>query len=158
TALLRRRLPPSDPEALTSAIWSLARDLKAHLAARTRTLPRDDPCALLKYVPDWSAYFRNKHHHPRPESWELSNIGVFHPPDAPPASSAPAFSVSSTYFTNGAMPVGPALGLGLASVPGGGLTVGLSWHAGAVPDALMAGLLDDLERSIRCFDEGGSFC
>ncbi|KAG5916473.1 hypothetical protein E4U42_007652, partial [Claviceps africana] len=131
---------------LTAAVWSIARDLKTHLAARTRTLPRDDPCALLKYVPDWFDYFRAKDGQPRPESWELSNIGVFHPPHLPPASPAPAFSFSSAYFTNGAMPVGPVLGVGMASVAGGGLTVGLSWHGGAVSEALMAGLVEDLER------------
>ncbi|KAG5980366.1 hypothetical protein E4U55_004106 [Claviceps digitariae] len=190
TALLRSHLPTtttssSVPETLTPTIWSLAHDQKAHLAARTRTLPKDDPTALLKYVSDWFGFFRKRDGRPRPESWELSNIGVFDvsapPASAPPspspssseqqdtalptpsssdhdtAASAPPLSVSRVYFTNGAMPVGPPFGLGMASVPGGSLTIGLSWHEGAVSAELMAGLVDDLERYMRCFDETDCF-
>ncbi|KAG5989352.1 hypothetical protein E4U52_005644 [Claviceps spartinae] len=201
----------SSPKALTSLIWSLAHDLKTHLTTRTSTLPRNDLTALLRFVPDWFAFFRKKDGQPRRESWELSNIGVLDlssgsgfgtgidtgsvssphqkqhqqdddaaspspPPPPPPQQqqqhappsprhqdnsatpNAPAFTISRAYFTNGAMPVGPPFGLGLASVPGGPLTIGLSWQEGVVPASLMRGLADDLEGYVRCFDETGFFC
>ncbi|KAG6019218.1 hypothetical protein E4U41_003321 [Claviceps citrina] len=70
-----------------------------------------------------------------------------------------AFSVTRVFFTNGAMPVGPPLGLGVASVsPGGPLTIGLSWQDGVVPDGLARGVADDLALYMRCFDERGLFC
>ncbi|KAG5962515.1 hypothetical protein E4U58_003846 [Claviceps cyperi] len=75
-ALSSSSLSSASPEALTSLIWSLARDLKTHLTTRTSTLPRNDLTALLRFVPDWFAYFRKKDGQPRRESWELSNIGV----------------------------------------------------------------------------------
>ncbi|KAG6007717.1 hypothetical protein E4U21_005678 [Claviceps maximensis] len=174
TALLRSQLCPSDrsepasAETITSTIWSLAHDQKAHLSSRTRTLPRDDPAALLKYVPDWCAYFRGKNGHPRRESWELSNVGLLQhspaPTPHPHAAAAPTtptpdpLSITRVCFTNGAMPVGPPFGLGLATAPDGPLTIALSWQEGAVSPALMAGLLHDLDAYIRCFDETGLFC
>ncbi|KAG5965164.1 hypothetical protein E4U57_004409 [Claviceps arundinis] len=192
----------SSSKALTSLMWSLAHDLKTHLTTRTSTLPRNDLTALLRFVPDWFAYFRKKDGQPRRESWELSNIGVLdlssgsgfgtgadtgsvsspqqkqqeqdddaaspspqqHAPPSPrhqdnsATHNAPALTISRAYFTNGAMPVGPPFGLGLASVPGGPLTIGLSWQEGVVPASLMRGLADDLEGYVRCFDETGFFC
>ncbi|KAG5917165.1 hypothetical protein E4U61_002986 [Claviceps capensis] len=167
------------PKALTSLIWSLAHDMKAHLTTRTSTLPNNDLTSLLRFVPDWFAYLRKKDGQPRRESWELSNIGVLdlgsgsgsgtgtgsvsspqqhqqkQDNDAAPPSprhqeksatpNTPAFTISRAYFTNGAMPVGPPFGLGLASVSGGPLTIGLSWQEGVVPASLMRGLADDLE-------------
>ncbi|KAG6044301.1 hypothetical protein E4U39_003488 [Claviceps sp. Clav50 group G5] len=201
-ALLRSQLvalsSPS-PKALTSLIWSLAHDFKSHLTTRTSTLPNNDLTALLRFVPDWFAYFRKKDGQPRRESWELSNIGVLDlgsgsdtgtrsisssqqqqqqqkdddaaspspKQHAPPSArhqensatlNAPAFTISRAYFTNGAMPVGPPFGLGLASVSGGSLTIGLSWQEGVVPASLMRGLADDLEGFVRCLNETGFFC
>ncbi|KAG6167033.1 hypothetical protein E4U51_003137 [Claviceps purpurea] len=189
------------PKALTSLVWSLAHDMKAHLTTRTSTLPNNDLTSLLRFVPDWFAYLRKKDGQPRRESWELSNIGVLDPgsssgfgtgtgtgsvsspqkqqqkQDADAASpspqqhtppsprhqensatpSTPLFTISRAYFTNGAMPVGPPFGLGLASVSRGPLTIGLSWQEGVVPASLMRGLADDLEEYVRCFEETGFF-
>lgn len=151
----------ASPESLTPTIWALAHQVKTDLSLRTSTLPKDDASGLLKYVTDWFDFFRKKDGKPRLESWVVSNIGVFKDDNQTRDTdngTAPRFTVSRVYFTNGAMVTGPPLGLGIGSVVGGALTLALSWQEGVVSDELMGGLAEDLQKYMVCFDKTGSFC
>lgn len=55
------------------------------------------------------------------------------------------------------MIAGPAVGVNVASVKGGVLTVGISWNEGVVEDELVDGLAENLARFTRTLHECGRF-
>jgi hypothetical protein len=139
--------------ALDEAIWKVAQEVKTELSNRVATMPKDDINGLMKYNSDWFGFFEKRDGQPRKCSWEVSNIGVFK--DSPGA--APAFAVSRVYFTNGAMVTGSPVGLGVASVPGGVLTIAMSWQQTVVTDEFVDNLASDLASFADRFGETGRF-
>ncbi|OAA35296.1 Alcohol acetyltransferase [Metarhizium rileyi] len=131
--------------------WRIAQRVKDELKARMATMPNDDINGLMKYNSDWFGFFKKKDGQPRPDSWEVSNIGVF------PPSPDPGFAVSRVYFTNGAMVTGSPLALGLGSVAGGPLSVSISWQKDVVEQDLVDGLAGDLAQFVTRFGETGRF-
>ncbi|QUC15820.1 uncharacterized protein UV8b_00061 [Ustilaginoidea virens] len=161
TAEVRRAA--SSP-ALDRAIWKVARRVKGELVDRLAAFPRNDVVGLMKYNSDWLGFFKKKHGQPREVSWEVSNIGVLRNQGGggggrgeSAAAASPGFTVSRVYFTNGAMVTGAPVGLGVASAPGGCLTIALSWQEGVVSGELMKGLADDLAGYVDRFDKTGHF-
>lgn len=88
---------------------------------------------------------------PRTESWEISNVGVLknvETTDSPRA--------TRMLFSNGAMVAGPPIGVDVASVKGGRLTISLSWQDKAVDDELIEQLRGDLRGYAEKLAETGS--
>ncbi|KAM5354503.1 hypothetical protein ACJ41O_001150 [Fusarium nematophilum] len=144
------RNPKSDFDAL---IWENARRVKDQINKRIATLPADDNSSLLPYISDWASHWHGKDGQPRDESWELSNIGLL---QLPPADDAKR-SISRVLFTNGIMVAGSPLSVSVCSVPGGALTLGISWNEGVVEEDVMKGLAMDLEVFMRRLHETGRF-
>lgn len=65
--------------------------------------------------------------------------------------------IARILFSNGAMIAGPAVGVNVASVKGGMLTVGISWNEGVVEDELVDALAENLARFMRTLHESGRF-
>ncbi|KAG8417393.1 Alcohol acetyltransferase, variant 2 [Metarhizium acridum] len=134
------------------SIWEIAQRVKNELNRKVASMPRDDINGLMKYNSDWIGFFKKKDGQPRPDSWEVSNIGVFKN-----ASEETGFAVSRVYFTNGAMVTGSPVALGLGSVAGGLLSVGISWQESVVGQEFVDGLAGDLTEFVTRFDETGKF-
>ncbi|KAF4587906.1 alcohol acetyltransferase [Ophiocordyceps camponoti-floridani] len=108
---------------------------------------------MLAHIGDWFAHWASRDGEPREDSWEISNAGVI----AGRRREGDACYISRLSFANGPMVAGPPIGLGVGSVPGGVLTVLVSWQEGVVPAELMAGLVHDLGEWTRRLGEEGSF-
>ncbi|KFA52407.1 hypothetical protein S40293_06012 [Stachybotrys chartarum IBT 40293] len=139
---------------LDGITWAIARRIKNELAATTSRLPVNDPISALAYISDWFQYWRRKDGHPRDSSWEISNIGVL---TSDPLSQSSTAAITRIIFTNGSMVAGPPIGLGVGSVSGGGLNIGISWQQDAVSEDLIKGLAGDLASYIDAFHETGKF-
>ncbi|KID61658.1 Alcohol acetyltransferase, partial [Metarhizium hybridum] len=147
--LVARLRTPKDAD---QSIWETAQRVKGELHRKVASVPKDDINGLMKYNSDWIGYFKKKDGQPRPDSWEVSNIGVFaNPPEEA------GFAVSRVYFTNGALVTGSPLALGLGSVAGGLLSVGISWQESVVGQEFIDGLAGDLTEFVTRFDETGKF-
>ncbi|KAJ4314274.1 Alcohol acetyltransferase [Fusarium piperis] len=144
------RNPKADLDAL---IWHHARELKTQIKERTATLPADDDSSLFSYISDWASHWRKKDGKERDDSWELSNIGCL----SIPAPEEGKRSISRVLFTNGIMVAGGPMSISVASVPGGALTLGISWNEDVVEEAIMAGLAEDLEGFATRLHETGKF-
>lgn len=88
---------------------------------------------------------------PRSESWEISNIGVMKSAETTNSPRA-----TRMLFSNGAMVAGPPIGVDVASVKGGKLTVSLGWQDKAVDDELIEQLRSDLRGYAEKLAETGS--
>lgn len=140
------------PDAATTAlIWQNAQHVKADLATKLSTMPKDDIMAMLKFIGDWFAFWRGRDGKQRADSWEISNIGVLKNPDA----QADVPRATRMLFTNGAMAAGPALSINVASVAGSKLTIGLSWQDNVVGDELIDQLAGDLSAYAAKYHETG---
>ncbi|RFU76243.1 alcohol acetyltransferase [Trichoderma arundinaceum] len=150
------RAPGADTTAL---IWENAGRVKAELAAKLATMPKDDIMAMLKYISDWFDFWRGRDGKKRSDSWEISNIGVLNNPASDGNGNGNGADVpraTRLLFTNGAMAAGPPLSINVASVAGSKLTLGLSWPDAVVEDELMDHLAQDLSAYIAKFHETGS--
>jgi hypothetical protein len=132
------RAPDADINAL---IWQNAAHVKKDLAAKLALSPKDDMVAMLKFVSDWIDFWRSKDGKPRPDSWEISNIGVLKNAETTTTNGPKAIRMM---FSNGAMAAGPPIGVDVASVAGSKLTVSLSCQDKAVDDELIEQLRSDL--------------
>lgn len=141
---------------LDEAIWKIAQRAKNELNKRVATMPKDDINGLMKYNSDWFGFFKKKDGHPRADSWEVSNIGVFKD-ISEQHDSGPGFTVSRVYFSNGAMVTGAPAAMGVGSVAGGALTVAISWQEGAVSGEFADNLAADLSAFVERFDKTGKF-
>ncbi|KAM0512313.1 hypothetical protein ACHAPE_009009 [Trichoderma viride] len=142
------RAPNADINAL---IWKNALRAKKDLAAKLALTPKDDITAMLKFISDWIEFWRKKDGMPRTESWEISNVGVLKNAETTDSPRA-----TRMLFSNGAMVAGPPIGVDVASVKGGKLTVSLSWQDKAVDDELIEQLRGDLRGYAEKLAETGS--
>lgn len=138
---------------LDTLIWHHARQVKTQLRDRVSTLPTDDDASLLAHISDWDSYWRQKDGKPREESWELSNIG---PIQLPPLKEGHR-TISHVLFTNGIMVAGGPMSISISSVPGGALTLGISWNDSVVDNEVMEGLGVDFARFAERLHDTGKF-
>ncbi|OPB42651.1 hypothetical protein A0O28_0037710 [Trichoderma guizhouense] len=142
------RAPNADTNAL---IWQNAQHVKDHLDTKLKSLPHDDVSGMLKYVSDWFSFWRGRDGRPRTESWEISNIGVLKNPEA----QGDVVRATRLLFTNGAMAAGAPVAVNVASVAGGKLTIGLSWHDAVLKEEVADWLTEDLRSYAAKFYETG---
>ncbi|KAF5022502.1 hypothetical protein F66182_5474 [Fusarium sp. NRRL 66182] len=138
---------------IDTLIWDQARKVKAEIKQKAATLPADDANILLPSISDWASHWREKDGQPRDGSWELSNIGCLDIPSA----QGDKRGISRVLFTNGIMVAGEPMGISVASVPDGALTLGISWNEGVIEDEIMEGLAEDLEVYMKRLHEKSKF-
>ena len=151
-----------DPD---EAVWAVAQRIRRELADRAASLPANDRAALLRYVPDMTALFRNSDGKARSETFSVSNIGVMpgrpttptSTTSSPPQDHDGEGRITRVLFANGAMVVGAALGVNVASVAGGDLGLAVSWQEGVVEEGVAARLARDLAEMPARFAETGRF-
>ncbi|KAI6779295.1 uncharacterized protein J7T54_001025 [Emericellopsis cladophorae] len=144
-----------EPGATDDLIWQTARRVKADLSKKAETLPVDDVIGLLPLIKDIFAFHASKNNKPRTGAWEISNLGVLKREDATSTSDGEqGWEILRAMFSNGAQ-VSQAIGFNMISIPGKGLTIGISWQEGIVEDALITGIGEDLlEFAARWHEEG----
>ena len=141
------------PFSPSSDIWATATYAREDIAKRVASLPGNDTAALSKYVSNWNEFFQKKNGMPRPSSWEVSNVGVL----TPHAVKDAKYKITRILFSNAGMPTGAAIGLNVASVAGGSLSISVSWQENTVEDELVEYLAKGLQRLVESFCDGGEF-
>ncbi|KAG9253469.1 alcohol acetyltransferase [Emericellopsis atlantica] len=143
------------PGATDDLIWQTARRVKADLAKKAETLPVDDVIGLVSLIKDLFAFHASKNNKPRTGAWEISNLGVLKQQDATATDDGEqGWEILRAMFSNGAQ-VSQAIGFNMISIPGKGLTIGISWQEGIVEDTLITGIGEDLlEFAARWHEEG----
>lgn len=132
-------------------IWATAAALRAGLAEKLKTLPKDDIIPMLKHISDWESWWAKKDGTARSNSWEISNLGVFKQAEGG------KFKITRAFFSNGAMRAGTPISFNVASVAGGGLTVCVSWDDDALPKELVHNISQELEALIAMYAQKGTF-
>ncbi|OAA54621.1 Alcohol acetyltransferase [Cordyceps fumosorosea ARSEF 2679] len=117
--------------ALTGAVWATARRVRGELADRRAT--HNIVAGMMHHVSDW----RRLH-----TARGGGGLGQ-------------GYGEQGALFSNGAMVTGAAVGVNVASAPGGRLSIALSWQDGVVEEALVEGLGLALEGMVNRFCEGG---
>lgn len=159
----------TDGGALDQAIWQTASRIRADLAASATNLTHNNIVAMLKHVPNWTAFHQNRDNKPRAETWAVSNVGAVpqsssppqtspntqdEPPNTQDESSEGGISISRVLFTNGALVHGAAVGVNVASAAGR-VTVGLSWQEGVVQESLVREMREVMMNMVDAFCEAG---
>jgi len=151
---LRQKLvnSPAKPAAVEDLVWKLATSLKADLKRKTDSLPVDDMVGLLKWVSDWHVWFKKKDGLPRDTTWGMSNLGVIAGTDG-----TKSWEPKRLVFSQSAMIAGAAIGVNLAGVAGGDVSMTVTWPEGTVDNTMVRGLAVDVGAWLRRFGEEGSF-
>lgn len=151
----RSSLRSAQGEELDGLIWAAATRVKAELANRAATLPADDPVALLTYVSDWKQFWHGKNGKQRGNTWEVSNVGTIKNDTA--TATAKNVNIGRVFMTNGAMVTGAAIGIGVAGVAGGGVSVSVTRQKDIVTEELAEGVAEDLGVFAARWVEKGTF-
>jgi hypothetical protein len=109
-----------------------SRKVKATIDAEVSKQGRDSATGLLWFVSDMHAFFKDKEGKSRGSSAELSNIGVFKPPQY--AESNRTWNMGTMIFSQSANVTGVPLEVSMVTGVDGGLTLGFSWMEGVVED------------------------
>ncbi|KAL5615667.1 hypothetical protein BROUX41_005700 [Berkeleyomyces rouxiae] len=117
-------------DTLGEEVWKVSAAVKSDMNAQMQSLPADNVAGLLSWVSDFRGRCHVKHGQQRDETWELSNLGVM---DAAikPNVQLPTdnyFKLEQTVFTQSGMVMGPALGISVAGVKGGIISVSITWQ------------------------------
>jgi hypothetical protein len=150
-ATLRSRATNPATDRRNDEVWTVASRVGVELRTRRATLPADDPAAgLLSYVSDFSSFWARRDGKPRAEAWEVSNVGALPKPNSRDVAGREGWEVRRAVFTNGAMVAGAAVGVGVASVQEGELSVAVTWQEGVVEGEVVEALVRDLREGLVC--------
>lgn len=133
-------------------IWEAAKQFRDKLSKKVASLPADDITAMMKYIPDWRAFWEKKDGKARPDSWEISNIGILRVPKKPGK-----WSVISALFSGSCMVAGGPFCLNALTVAGGGMTIAMTWQRDIVPVEMIEKLREDLTASFQSFVDSKTF-
>ncbi|KAI1813188.1 alcohol acetyltransferase [Poronia punctata] len=127
-------------------VWAFAADMTKRLRRRAGTLPRDDVWGLASLVGDWHDFFRGKIGKKKREiTWEVSNLGSIGFNDRGRLGDM-GWYIDRAIFTQGALPVGAAIGVNVSGVEGlaEGVIVTFTWQERAVDEGVMDGLVGEM--------------
>ncbi|KAB5513210.1 alcohol acetyltransferase [Coniochaeta sp. 2T2.1] len=138
-------------------IFSLTASVSAELKQKVSTLPKDDITALMPWVKDYNARFRQKLGKERGTTWEVSNVGAADFGRRTEGEEKDGWAVDRLVFSQSGAVAGPALAVSVAGVKAGELTIALSWQEGIVEEELVEGVKEDLEGWLTAFARRGGF-
>lgn len=135
-------------------IWPLAAEWRTGMKAKVASLPNDDSTGLMGYVSDWNRRWLDCIGKARDCTWDFANIGSMSgvTPGCPNG-----WSIRRTLFTQPAKVAGPALGVGIAGIEGGELTLAFTWQETIIDATIVDGLVKDLDAWFEHFAETGWF-
>lgn len=140
---------------LDDLVWKTAARVRAELVeqAQHKRMTHNNIIAMLKYVSDWRQFHNARDGTARTHSWMVSNVGALE--ERARGSTQKTQQVTRVMFSNGALVTSAAVGINVASAPGGHLTAALSWQEGVVGEDLVDGLAEGLEGLVSRFCERG---
>ncbi|KAK0712865.1 hypothetical protein B0T26DRAFT_650464, partial [Lasiosphaeria miniovina] len=144
----------ADP--LSTDEWAAAR--KSTLAfADVSSRLRDQPFALLRYLPSIRGWMAGKLGKPRDVSFELSNVGVFHDDDEK-KKGAKKVGITHPVFAQPGHVTGPPLAFNTVTLKGGSLMYTVTWPEGSalgIPEEdeeeFVNGICDSIEADFGRF-------
>ena len=145
-------------------LWKPAAGIGEDLRAKMATLPRNDIVGLAGMVSDWRARWAGQFGKRKERTWECSNAGSMRASDAnlrrgddDDDGGKQGWRIERVLFSQGATPVGGTFALNVAGVEGRGICIVVNWQDTNVDDAVMEGLVADLQRWIDAFGATGRF-
>ncbi|KAB5533492.1 alcohol acetyltransferase [Coniochaeta sp. 2T2.1] len=161
------RFPPSTVSQIRNVsqspsdevIFSLTASVSDELRHKVSTLPKDDITALMPWVKDYNAWFRQKLGRGRETTWEVSNVGAadFGRRTDGEEKEGEGWKVDRLVFSQSGAVAGPAFAASVAGVKAGELTVTFSWQEGIADEGLVEGVEEDLREWLTGFARTGRF-
>jgi energy-coupling factor transporter ATP-binding protein EcfA2 len=147
-----------DSDLVETQIWTLSTKLKIDLRKKAEKLPADDMMGMLKYAGDWHPWWQKMDGKPRKKTWEVSNVGTMDGGcEGSDPGQAKKWTATRDVFSQSAMKLGAAIGVNVAGIAGGVVSISLTWPEGVVDNELINGLMSDLAEWTRRFGEQGKF-
>lgn len=134
-------------------VWKTAKHFRELLSKKVNSLPADDIMPMLKYISDWPTFWGKKDGKARPDSWEISNIGILRLPKE-----AGKWTITSALFSGSCMVAGGPFCLNTLTVAGGEMTIAITWQQDIMPVEMMEQLSTDLKAYFASFVELKTFC
>ncbi|KAK3376882.1 hypothetical protein B0T24DRAFT_648645 [Lasiosphaeria ovina] len=143
---------------LSADEWAGARESTLAFADVSSRL-RDQPFALLRYLPSIRGWMAGKLGKPRDVSFELSNVGVFHDDDEKKKKKgAKKVEITHAVFAQPGHVTGPPLTFNTVTVKGGSLVYTVTWPEGSalgIPEEdeeeFVNGICDSIEADFGRF-------
>lgn len=153
-AKLRFKLGLADDKAEEELIWPLAAGWRDDMKIKIATLPNDDSAGLLHHVSDWRKKWLDTIGKPRGTAWSIANIGSM---SGVGEEGSGDWSIRRACFTSPAQIVGSAIGISVAGIEGGEVTLILTWQDTIVDKAVADGIVEDLCAWFQEFEKMGRF-
>ena len=115
---------------MEDVVWTVAKSVRAEIQAKVDQGLKNDVMALMKFVGDWRKEVARAAKKPRPETWQVTNLGVMD--GAPPCSTAEGASgwrIGRAVFSVCAETARPLFVFSAMSVKGGDMCVDATWQA-----------------------------
>jgi hypothetical protein len=126
-------------------IWRVAADLRGSMKQHLSNIPNDDVMGLLRWVSDWKTFWLSKVGKPRQDTWEVSNIGSLPGGHGEAEGMTGGWRIERSFMSQGATVAGAAIGISVAGVAGGEISMVLGWQEDVVKTEMVECLARDLE-------------
>ncbi|CRG90798.1 hypothetical protein PISL3812_07843 [Talaromyces islandicus] len=130
----------------TVYLWNEARNVRSTIKAELAKKGTNIRTGLLKFTGDTHKFFEKSIGGARGASIELSNLGVFQPPEM---ADAPEWKVDRVLFSQAGNVIGSPLQVMLATGGDGCLNVGFSWLEGIVESRWSEKVMSDFKENIE---------
>lgn len=135
-------------------VWDLATAWRTAIKAKVASIPNDDPAGLMGYVSDWNKRWLACIGKPRDWTWDIANVGSIN--GVSPGSESD-WSIRRSLFAQPAKVAGPALGVGMAGIQGGDVTLTFTWQETIIETEVVDGLVEDFGTWLQHFERTGRF-
>lgn len=147
SSITERIQPPRENTEPTDALWSSAAGTTAKLIKTTSTL-HDQPVGLLSYLSNYRSWMETRAKEDPDSSFEVSNLGA-----VDVAKDSTHCSMDTLVFSQSADAIGPPLGINVASVKGGSMTISMTWRPGQLgvrdEQSFVRNVCEDIERELN---------
>ncbi|KAK4224594.1 alcohol O-acetyltransferase 1 [Podospora fimiseda] len=135
------------------SVWNIASELRRDIKKHIEGVPKDDIISMLSWVSDWEKFWLTKLGKPRQTTWEVSNLGAI---IGNPSSddTIDDWRIQRSIMSQGATVGGAAIGVNVAGVVGGEISITISSQEGIVKKNIIQSLLNDLQTWLERLGEG----
>jgi hypothetical protein len=138
----------------TEEIWRVAAGLRRSMKQHVDNVPKDDIMGMLGWVSDWQEFWLSKVGKPRPDTWEVSNIGSMSGGHGVGEEPTGGWKIQRSLMSQGATVAGTAISISVAGVAEGEIGIVLGWQEGVVETATVDALATDLQGSLDRLGQG----
>jgi hypothetical protein len=121
--------------------WEAIREAREDILTATKS-SKNQSLGLLKYLKDPIGWFRKQPGSKRPDSFEISNLGVV-------GEEAGEIRMKRMIFSQSSNVIGPAYVFSVVTLKNGEMSIGLTWQEDIVTTASAEKLLENLKRELE---------